>query len=193
MLRTPCASVFVFGVAAPATTMKKLIAGLFGLFKFLMFLCMTGMVVLVFSNVVMRYVWHSGVPESEELARVLFVWMTFLGATVALREHGHLSVHAVLARLSPHVRRGALVCGHLLMLWVCWLIVSGAWQQTRINWPVASSATGLPLGLFDAAGLFFGLSAGAVLLVQLIDLLRGKDHHALADTARPTPPSAASS
>ena len=44
------------------------------------------MVVLVFGNVVLRYAANSGITVSEELSRWLFVWMTFLGAIVALKE-----------------------------------------------------------------------------------------------------------
>lgn len=37
------------------------------------------MVVLVFTNVVLRYALNSGIAVSEELSRWLFVWLTFLG------------------------------------------------------------------------------------------------------------------
>ena len=53
-------------------------------------LCLAVMVVLVFGNVVLRYAFDSGISLSEEVSRWLFVWMTFLGAIVALKEHGHL-------------------------------------------------------------------------------------------------------
>lgn len=47
-------------------------------------LCLLAMVALVFSNVVLRYVFNSGIATSEELSRWLLVWLTFLGAIVAL-------------------------------------------------------------------------------------------------------------
>ena len=55
------------------------------------------MVVMVFGNVVLRYGFNSGITVSEELSRWLFVWMTFLGAIVALRNarppgHRHAGV-----------------------------------------------------------------------------------------------------
>ena len=52
--------------------------------------CLLAMVVLVFGNVVLRYAFNSGIAVSEELSRWFFVWLTFLGAIVALREHAHL-------------------------------------------------------------------------------------------------------
>src|SRR5262249_51169519 len=50
------------------------------------------MVVLVFGNVVLRYGFNSGIAISEEISRYLFIWLTFLGAIVAVHEHEHLGV-----------------------------------------------------------------------------------------------------
>ena len=60
--------------------------------------CLMAMVVLVFGNVVLRYAFNSGISTSEELSRWFFVWLTFLGAVVALREHAHLGTEIVVAR-----------------------------------------------------------------------------------------------
>ncbi|MGC3986299.1 MAG: TRAP transporter small permease subunit, partial [Pseudorhodoferax sp.] len=57
------------------------------------------MVLMVFGNVVMRYAFNSGLTLSEELSRWLFVWMTFMGAVVALHERGHLGTDSLIARL----------------------------------------------------------------------------------------------
>ena len=48
------------------------------------------MVVLVFGNVVLRYGFNTGITVSEELSRWLFVWITFMGAIVAMKEGTHL-------------------------------------------------------------------------------------------------------
>ena len=66
------------------------------------------MVVLVFGNVVLRYAFNSGITVSEELSRWLFVWMTFVGAVVALRDHAHLGMDSVVSRL-PHVGQEGLL------------------------------------------------------------------------------------
>ena len=63
------------------------------------------MVVLVFGNVVLRYVFNSGITISEELSRWLMVWLTFLGAIVALREHSHLGVDTLVRALPPAGKR----------------------------------------------------------------------------------------
>jgi len=83
--------------------LQKLIDRLCTLFGFLMVGCLGLMVVMVFGNVVLRYGFNSGITVSEELSRWLFVWMTFLGAVVAVRNHAHLGTDALVSRLS---RRG---------------------------------------------------------------------------------------
>ena len=54
-----------------------------------MAICLGVMAVAVFINVVLRYGFNSGITISEELSRWLLVWLTFLGAIVAVREHAH--------------------------------------------------------------------------------------------------------
>lgn len=75
--------------------------------KVVVALCLAAMVVLVFTNVVLRYVFNSGIATSEELSRWLLVWLTFLGAIVALRQHAHLGVDTLVKALPP---RGKLLC-----------------------------------------------------------------------------------
>ena len=45
---------------------------------------MVGMVLMMFGNVILRYAFNSGITISEELSRFFFVWLTFIGAIVAI-------------------------------------------------------------------------------------------------------------
>ncbi|WP_341645509.1 TRAP transporter small permease [Thauera sp. SDU_THAU2] len=158
--------------------MKSIVDGYFKLLKFLMFVCMIGMVCLVFSNVVMRYAFNSGLAVAEEVARFLFVWMTFIGATVALREHAHLGVDTLLRRLPPLGRRAMILLGHGLMLYTCWLITVGSWEQTQINLSVPAPASNLSMGSLYGIGVLFGVSAAAILLYEAFCVAFGRtgDH-----------------
>jgi TRAP-type C4-dicarboxylate transport system permease small subunit len=135
--------------------------------------CLALMVVLVFGNVVLRYAFNSGIAVSEELSRWLFVWLTFLGAVVALREHGHLGTEALVSRLGPLGRKACLVAGYILMLGCCWLLFSGSLEQTKINWDVSAPSSGASMAWFYSVGMVFGVSAGAILLNDLVKLLTG--------------------
>jgi TRAP-type C4-dicarboxylate transport system permease small subunit len=136
--------------------------------------CLALMVVLVFGNVVLRYAFSSGITISEEMSRWLFVWMTFLGAIVALKEHSHLGTDMLVAHLPVWGKKACLAAGHTLMLYICWLLFSGALDQARINWDVQAPVTGASMAVFYGAGVVFAVSAAVLLLRELWLALSGR-------------------
>lgn len=134
-------------------------------------LCLAVMVVLVFGNVVLRYTLNSGITVSEELSRWLFVWLTFMGAVVALREHGHLGTDALVSRLPAVGKKACLVLAQITMLYVSWLLLSGSWAQMLINWETEAPVTGASVGIFYASGVLMGGSGIAILLHDLLRTL----------------------
>lgn len=71
------------------------------------------MTVMVFINVVCRYVLNSPIPGSDELATLAFTWATFLGASLGIRRQMHLGIEFV-TRLFP--LRFQAFCGLLVSL-----------------------------------------------------------------------------
>lgn len=140
----------------------------------LMAACLAVMVVLVFGNVVLRYGFNSGIAVSDEVSRWLFVWMTFLGAIVALREHGHLGTDMLVGHLGMAGKKVCLVLGQLLMLFCCWLLFKGSLEQTRINWDVEAAATGASVAIFYASGIVFSVSAAILIVLELFRVLSGR-------------------
>jgi TRAP-type transport system small permease protein len=132
------------------------------------------MVVLVFGNVVLRYGFNSGITVSEEVSRWAFVWLTFLGAIVALKEHGHLGSDMLVSRLPVVGKKACLVTGQLLMLYITWLMLSGAFEQAKINWDVEAPVTGWSLAYFHGAEVVFAVSAAVLLLREMWRALSGQ-------------------
>jgi len=132
------------------------------------------MVLLVFGNVVLRYGFNSGIDVSEEMSRWLFVWLTFMGGIVALREHGHLGTEVLVGRLGPGGKKACLVIGYALMLLICWMLFRGSLEQTRINWDVSAPSSGASMAWFYAVGVVFAISAAAVLANDLFKLVTGR-------------------
>lgn len=139
-----------------------------------MALLLAAMVVMVFANVVLRYGFNSGIAVSEEVSRWLFVWMTFLGAVVAVREHAHLGTDAIVRRLPVWGRKLCLVMSHLLMLYATWLLLTGSWQQTLVNWDVRAPTSGASVAYFYVVGVVFAVSAIVFFLYDLWRVLSGK-------------------
>lgn len=134
-------------------------------------LCLAIMVVLVFGNVVLRYTANSGITVSEELSRWLFVWLTFMGAVVALREHGHLGTDVLVSRLPAAGKKVCLVLAQVAMLYVSWLLLKGSWAQMVINADTEAPVMGASVGIFYASGVLMGGSAIAILLRDLLRTL----------------------
>lgn len=154
--------------------MEKIVNGYFALLKFVIVLCLAAMVVLVFGNVVLRYAFNSGITVSEELSRWFFVWLVFLGAVIGMKEHGHLGMDSVVARLPVAGKKACLVACQLLMLYATWLFLQGSWAQTVINKDVAAPASGLPTALVYGIGIVFSVSVIPILLYDLYRVLAGK-------------------
>ena len=125
------------------------------------------MVVLVFGNVVLRYGFNSGITVSEEVSRYLFIWLTFIGAVIALHEHAHLGVDSLL-RVLP--RNGKVICvvvSDVLMLATTVLLFHGSWKQTLINLETRSPVAEVPLALIYVAGLVASVMMAVLLLRHL--------------------------
>ena len=132
------------------------------------------MVVLVFGNVVLRYGFNSGWAVSEEVSRWLFVWLTFLGAIVAMREHQHLGTDMLVSRLPPAGKKACLIVSLVLMLCVCGLLFTGSVAQTKINWDVTAPSSGASVAIFYATGVLFAVSAAVFIAIDLWRVLSGQ-------------------
>jgi TRAP-type transport system small permease protein len=132
------------------------------------------MVLMVFGNVVLRYGFNSGISISEELSRWLFVWVTFMGAVVALKEKGHLGTDMLIARISLRGKKACLAISYILMLALCGVLFKGAWEQTKINWSSTSAAMEVSMGFFFATGLMFAILGGLIIARDLYRLLTGQ-------------------
>ena len=142
--------------------------------RFFIAACLAVMVVLVFGNVVLRYAFNSGITVSEELSRWLFVWLTFVGAIVAMRDRAHLGMDSLVSRLPAWGKRACFIVSNLLMLYVIWLFADGSWQQTVINIDNRAPATGLSSGIYYGVGIFFCISAGVIIVYHLFQAITGR-------------------
>ncbi len=164
--------------------MKRWIDSYCRVLSALMVLILALMVVLVFGNVVLRYGFNSGIAFSEEVSRWLFVWLTFMGAVVALHEKAHMSLGELVSALSPKAQRICHLMALALMLWVTYLILTGSWAQTVINASNAAPVTGWSQAWFYGVGVFFAISSGLILLMDAWDSLRNFNNPLITSSSR---------
>ena len=74
-------------------------------------------VLLIFIQIVMRYIFHNSLSWSEELARYIFLWQIWLGASFAVKEHRHLRIEAFLNLMPKKINKYVELLS--LLIWCC--------------------------------------------------------------------------
>lgn len=140
---------------------------------FAMGACLGVMAVAVFVNVVLRYGFGSGVAASEELSRLLFVWMVFIGATAAYPAGEHMAFTSLVAllRRRPALMGLATALIRLLVIAGAAMVARGAWQQVIVGLDSHSVVLGYPTALLPLPAF---LSSTAIALMALVELVKCK-------------------
>jgi len=132
------------------------------------------LVVDVFLGVWSRYVLQATFQWYDEVARLCFVWMVFLGAASAVRRGAHFRLHLLIDRLGPGLRRATdLVVGLLVVVFGGVLVAGGV-----AMWPVARRQVTDSLEL-SMLWFYGALPVGGALMIlfslpQLWRLARGR-------------------
>lgn len=143
-------------------------------FEFAVVLALAGMVIMVFGNVVLRYGFDAGITASEEISRYLFVWLTFMGAIVAMRRHEHLGMDTVVKLLPRGGKRALAVLSEVAMLYCCGLFFWGSLKLTQINLTAYAAVTKMPLAVLYSAGLVTSVMIALMLVESLYRVLTGR-------------------
>jgi len=158
---------------SPAT-MKKPIDIFFKLLEFLVVVLMVAMVFMVFGNVVLRYAFNSGIAVSEELSRYCFVWLTYIGAMVAMREGGHLGVDTLVKHLPLLGKKVCLFLSESLMLFCNGLFLLGTWKMHEVQLTSISPVVGISMIWVFGIGYVVATVMGIFNINVLFRLLAGK-------------------
>lgn len=148
--------------------------GYFKAIEFLLVACLALMGAMVFGNVVLRYLFNSGITVSEELSRFLFVWLTFLGAITGVREGTHLGVDTLLRSLPRLGRAGCIVASEALVLLCCALFFWGTWQQHDINMNNLAPVTEIPMEWVYSVVYLCAGSIAVMVAFRLVLILTGR-------------------
>ena len=153
--------------------MKVLTDLFFRLAEFTLVTMLCLMVIMVFGNVVLRYGFNDGIISSEELSRFLFIWITFLGAIVTLRENAHLGVDTLVRKLSLTGKKTAAIVSNLMMIGCCTLMFYGTFKQHTINASTRSAVTEIPMIWVYGVGYVASIAMALILVGKLVRLVRG--------------------
>src|SRR5690349_4526545 len=125
--------------------MKKTADLFFRLLELLVVACLVAMVIMVFGNVILRYAFNSGITVSEEMSRYCFIWLTYIGAMVAMREGAHLGVDTLIKHLPLAGKKGCFFVSEALMLFCNWLFLQGTWRMHELQVTNVSPVVGISM------------------------------------------------
>ena len=130
------------------------------------------MVLFVFLNVVLRTFFNSGLTWSEELARYLFVYVTYIGAISAMRANAHLGVDTLLSRVSPKVQLALYLVSRLLIAAIMCILVHGAFKMVLQNTQSRTAALGIPYSVLYFGGIITGISIAILAATNIVYALK---------------------
>jgi tripartite ATP-independent transporter DctM subunit len=126
-------------------------------------------IAILAGGVLARYVLHDALSWGDELAAILFLWMTMLGAVVAYRRSEHMRLTVLLRRVSPGTRAWLDVVCDVAILWFCALMIPASRTLMLSEWSDLTPALSLPRTYIIAA-IATGLG-----LIAIIAILRLAD------------------
>src|SRR5215813_7975109 len=126
-------------------------------------------IVVLFAGVVSRYLFHSPIVWSDELASLLFLWLAMLGSVVAYRNAGHMRMTALVSKSGPRAQTYfdmlAVVASMAFLLLTIAPALEFAQEEQMITTPALEIS-----GAWRASALPVGI--GLMLATGVISLLR---------------------
>jgi TRAP-type C4-dicarboxylate transport system permease small subunit len=154
--------------------MQKAIALFFKLLEFLVVAALVAMVIMVFGNVVLRYAFNSGILVSEEMSRYCFIWLTYIGAMIAMREREHLGVDTLVKHLPRAGKKACLFLSEALMLLVNVLFFIGTFKMHDLQVTNVSPVTGISMIWIYGVGYVVAVVMALFNLDVLFRLVTGR-------------------
>lgn len=136
------------------------------------------LVVFLTLAVVGRYLFDIGIAWSDELARLLFVWVVFLGFAIAIRHRGNIGVELLVDRLSHPTRRRVILCQDAAVLAFSLFFTWEAAITVRFSLLQRLPVLQITIAWLYAAVLVAGVMMIVYAAANLRDTLRGRFAHA---------------
>lgn len=149
----------------------------------LMLLAMTG---LTFLQVVMRYVFNSGMTWALELTTVFFAIMIFVGVSYGVRVGSHIGVDALVKLMSPAKRKAVSILAVVLSLVYVGFILAGSMEYVLKMKDVGIELEDMPIERWQVLAVMpLGMVLTGYRFLQILyDLVTGRaDSFKLADEA----------
>ncbi len=103
--------------------------------------------VVVFLQVVFRYVLFMPLAWAEESARFLFVWVALLGAALGVKDRAHFAITLVVERFPHQVREAVRVLLAICGSYIFYVMITEGWMLVLLNRNQESPAVGIVMSI----------------------------------------------
>jgi TRAP-type C4-dicarboxylate transport system permease small subunit len=125
---------------------------------------------VVFAGILFRYFLNLPLTWTEELASLLFAWLTFVGAFTGFRTRSHIAIDTVMNFVPPRARAWVASFADVVVLLLMGLFI---WQGTRLT--ITTWSLEFPAMEISRGYLYLSLPVGACLMaVAVIESWRGR-------------------
>ena len=112
---------------------------------------------VVLLQVLMRYLFAYPNPWSEEVSRFCFIWLSLLGASLAVEHRAHFGFDQVTRALAPRAKRAVERCAGAVVLAFSLLLIGTGVALMDLTMGERSPALNLPVALVYAAAPVSGV------------------------------------
>lgn len=130
---------------------------------------------IVFAGVFFRYFLQIGLGWTEELARYLQIWLTFVGATVAVKRWAHFQLTLVNQWIPAGARRFTRIFASAVVVALAAIMIKNGIDITRVTWNQASPVLGWRIGYLYLISPVSGVLMIFFALRHLVTTLRSGD------------------
>ena len=132
-----------------------------------MIVALAGMTLLTFVQVVLRYVFGTGLVWSLEATTYLFAWLVLIGMSYGVRTRAHIAVDLLTSRLPPRAVRGVALAALVCSLAYCALMIYGSAVFVDRLMALGNDARDIPVPRWLLTAVMpFGFTLLAVRLIQ---------------------------
>ena len=120
--------------------------------------------VVILLQVLMRYLFAYPNPWSEEVSRFCFVWVSLLGASLAVEHRTHFGFDQVTGKLAPRMKKAVEVGARVVVLTFAILLIATGVALMDLTMGERSPALNLPVALVYAAAPV----SGALMVIHML-------------------------
>lgn len=154
--------------------LKAIARGIEYAVKHLAFLLFVAMIISVFGQVVMRYVFGDSVFWAEEFSRYAMIWICFLGASMGVKDGSHTQIDFFINHLPKNIKKWIQIFNKSICIVFLAFISYYVVAALSYTMGTLSPAMRIPIGLVHLALPISGAVMAIHLLLDIYRLLHNK-------------------